>query len=148
MSYSPRRPTKELSLNRSKLAWDLRVKGWSQEKIANELGVSQSAISKMLLKSTKKFSEAYLLDIKNVKNEQIAQLEYVAYQAIVAWDSSRDAAEFDPRFLQIFMQAKEHIRKIIGADAPVKLETKGTADIVGASTITVYIPDNGRNDRD
>lgn len=119
MSYSPNRPTKELSLDRSKVAWGLRIKGWSQEKIADALGVSQSAISKMLSKSTKKFAEAYLLDIKNVKDEQVAQLEYVAHQAIAAWEGSRGISDGDPRFLQAFMQAKEHIRKIVGADSPV-----------------------------
>src|SRR5436309_1140825 len=106
MSYTPNRPPKERSLNREKVAWELRVKGWSQDKIADALQVSQAAVSKMLAKSTKKYSDAYLLEIKHVKDVQVAQLEYVAHQAIVSWESSRCQGDGDPRYLQAYMQAK------------------------------------------
>lgn len=118
MSYSPNRPTKERSINREKIAWELRVKGWSQDKIADALQVSQAAVSKMLAKSTKKYSAAYLSEIKNIKDEQVAQLEYVAHQAIAAWESSRNQSDGDSRYLQAYMQAKSDIRKIVGADSP------------------------------
>ena len=119
MSYSPNRPTKERSVNYAIVAWELRVKGWSQVKIAEALQLSQAAISKILAKATKKYSEAYLQEVKTIKDEQVAQLEYVASQSMAAWEGSRADTDGDPRFLHAFMQAKEHIRKIVGADSPV-----------------------------
>jgi len=118
MSYSPNRPSKEVSANYAIVAWEMRVKGWSQIRIANALKISQAAVSKMLAKATIKYAEAYLQNIKRIKDGQVAQLEYVADQAMAAWDGSRAESDGDSRFLHAFMQAKSDIRKIVGADSP------------------------------
>ena len=118
MGYSPNRPNKERSVNYAVVAWELRVKGWSQMRIADSLQLSQAAVSKMLAKATAKYSSEFLQQVKNIKDEQVAQLEYVASQAMAAWEGSRGESDGEPRFLHAFMQAKSDIRKIVGADSP------------------------------
>lgn len=118
MTFSPNRPNKERSVNYAAVAWELRVKGWSQMRIADSLQISQAAVSKMLAKATIKYSAAFLEEVKNIKDEQVAQLEYAASQAMAAWEGSRGESDGDPRYLHAFMQAKSDIRKIVGADSP------------------------------
>lgn len=72
MSYSPNRPSKERSVNYAVVAWELRVRGWSQMRIADALQISQAAVSKMLSKATMKYSAAFLEEVKNTKDEQVA----------------------------------------------------------------------------
>jgi predicted transcriptional regulator len=92
MLNPPNKAKKEDSLFREKLAWNMRIRGWNQEKIADNLSISQPAVSKLLAKATSKYSKAFLEDIKQVKDEQIAQLENVASEAMAAWDRSKEDA--------------------------------------------------------
>lgn len=132
----------ETTLYKEEQAFKLRVKGWAQHRIAKHLKMTQQGVSKALKRSTARFSKAYLDDVKQTKDEQVAQLENVAHEAISAWYKSKETHKSkrtkmkgakegvrtaekvdsesdqygDPRFLAEFRKAKEDIRKIIGAD--------------------------------
>ena len=138
------RPTKEeTTLSNEDKAFKLRVQGWSQPRIADELGMTQQGVSKALKRATQKFAKAYLEDVKQIKNERVAQLEHVANEAIEAWYKSKEAKKStrfkvkgikdsdkptvgektnieenqfgDPRYLEQFRKAKSDIRDILGA---------------------------------
>ena len=123
MSYNPARPTKEATQFRQTEAFRLRTIGWTQQKIAEHLNISQQAIANLLKKEREKYANTFLSDVKQIKDEQILQLENVSYEAMEGWYNSKKAdKEGDTRYLESFMKAKEHIRKIIGADAPTQNE--------------------------
>ncbi len=135
---------KEVSRQRELDVWRLRQQGWTQEAIAAEIGVTQPAIQQILKRLTKRFTKHNVEEIHHVKSQQIAQLEYIAYEAMLAWENSKEAAKIqriktssggkdnsekvqelrdqdgDPRYLTVAMKAREDIRKILGADAPSK----------------------------
>lgn len=121
---------KEVSRQREQEVWDLRIKCWTQERIAAKLQISQPAVAKILKRLTERYSRNLNDDIERVKLEQISQLEHIASEAMQAWDDSKQeiavSKDFtryfpgDPRYLTAAMEAKEDIRKIIGADAPIK----------------------------
>lgn len=130
----------ETTLKKEERAFKLRIKGWSQERIAKNLNMTQQGVSKALKRITKRFSKQFLGDVTHIKNEQIAQLENSAHEAMTAWYKSKEkhkikktkvkgskegaqAAEKldeerdqygDPRYLSEFRKAKEDIRKIYG----------------------------------
>lgn len=118
---------KALVVERRRKIWQLRMKGWTYEAIAKKLGISDSAVSKALNVITKRYSERHMEDVDRIKAEQVASLEQVASEAYRAWLRSKKKKQDeygDPRYLVIFMKAKEDIRKIVGADAPKKVDVK------------------------
>lgn len=140
----------EVTTEREKQVWSLRQSMWTQERIAKELKISQPAVAKILKRMSERYSTELMDDIKKVKAEQVMQLDRMADELMQAWERSKlpskstwfkrtvdaqgkpldnslgertDEAknqEGDPRYLSAAMKAKEDIRKIIGADAPVK----------------------------
>lgn len=143
---------KSVSIERHRRVWELRQKCWTQERIAQELNISQQCVSKILYRLNKKFRERHEEYVDQVKGEQVSQLEYIADEAMQAWERSKEASKVvkkrqsvvdgvalnsaeqiqeardqdgDPRYLMTAMKAKEDIRKIVGADAPIKNELTG-----------------------
>ncbi len=143
---------KSLSLERKSSIWELRQQCWTQERIAKKLEISQKTVSKILYRINKEYAKRHEEYVDRVKSEQVGQLEYIADEAVQAWERSKDACKVvrqkkaissdgspiglseqtqeardqdgDPRYLMTAMKAKEDIRKITGADAPVKSEVK------------------------
>ena len=103
--------------------------------------MTQQGVSKALKRATQRFAKAYLEDMKQIKDEQVAQLEHVASEAIGAWYESKtirkstrtkvkgdknskkrsgekteieEAMHGDPRYLAEYRKAKADIREILG----------------------------------
>lgn len=112
----------EVTLDREQKAWELRLNSWTQQRIALELGISQSAVSQILKRLLERYMYENLEEIECFKAEQIAQLENVAFEAMQAWERSK-IKNGDVRCLAIALKAKEDIRKILGIDSPSKLKT-------------------------
>jgi predicted transcriptional regulator len=142
------REPKEIVQQRERLAWALRQEGWTQDRIAVELGIGQPAVSKALKRLSIRYHKDMAADVARVKGEQIAQLDRVVDEAMQAWERSKQSAKSlskitkpgsgprgqrgqqeettlrvddqvgDPRHLQTAMKAMEDIRKITGANAP------------------------------
>jgi predicted transcriptional regulator len=147
LSFKKRRKKqipKEVTTEREKLVWSLRQQMWTQLRISKELKISQPAVNKILKRMTERFSAELMDDIIKVKIEQVAQHEFIADEYFQAWEKSkkrhkRDCSRSggiensfdeteesdqygDPRYLAGAMKAKEEIRKILGADAPTKID--------------------------
>lgn len=146
---------RSLSLERKRRAWEMHQKFFKHHEIAEALGMKLSAVSRMLGRLNKSFRESLAADIEETKIRQIAQLEHLAREAYEAWERSKEAAKSvmqrknliqgqavggveqtnvardqdgDPRYLKECRECLEAIRKIIGADAPLKLQHSGEKD--------------------
>lgn len=110
---------KEKILEKEARAFQLRKMGWTQDRIAAEVGMTQQGVAKALKRITARFYKEFMADVKAIKEEQVVQLDQVADESMQAWYKSKSSDEpGDPRFLANFMKAKEGIRKIVGADIP------------------------------
>lgn len=166
--------SKEEKLYRDSRIWDLRVKeNKTQDSIAKELNTTQKTVSKVLQKLNLVYYQAFVERMDVVKQEQVAQLEIVAQEAWGAWVKSKEqhvsttecsggegggyystntSDQYgDPRYLTIYLKAKEDIRKILGIDAATKIHvtstdnktaTKGFLDRLYAFTATTPVGGN------
>ena len=149
---------KELAIEHERIAWELRQQCWTQERIAARLGISQSAVSQILRKLRHRYLKKNEKELEAIKNEQVAQLEYMADELFQSWERSKytkpdesDEQKIgvgDPKLLTAAMKAKEDIRKILGADAPIKTESTGKIDHSVEAKVTIYIPDNVRDSKE
>ena len=126
--HKVKKQTTEKTLYNDKTAFDLRVKGWSQLRIAEHLGVSQSAISLILTRVNAKYAKNFMSKINDVKTEQVAQHQFIIDESMGAWTKSKNprkrknkdgeveqiSAHGDARYLDTAMRAMESIRKILG----------------------------------
>ncbi len=85
----------EVARERELRAWKLRTEDfWTQQRIADELGVDQSTVCKMLARISKRYLKAIESQVEDRKAEQILQLEQIASEARAAWEKSlQDAQE-------------------------------------------------------
>jgi hypothetical protein len=146
----------DAQLVREMEAWELRLKGYDQITIGKMLDVSQYAVSTYLKKARLYFQKLNGKKIKQTIWEQVAFHERVAQEAMISWEKSKSLSENgkarptrivkktgkqsihenqmveymeqygDPRFLKVAMDAKEKIRKILGTDAPIKIQNEST----------------------
>ena len=128
-------------------AMELATLGWSQQRIAADLGVSQAAVSKIL----KRVDERLLQDLRSTLERQkvrhTVRLEHLFTESIRAWDNSKadttrrrqrktdgtgtgqTVAELvvenrhgDPRYLNEARKAMADLRKLWGLDAPQQVD--------------------------
>ena len=146
---------KEILAEREVQAWTLRQKFYTHQRIADELGLERSTVTKILQRVTKRALTGLSEDIREKKAAQLEQLEYIADEAIQGWHRSKEATknvsrrtsekagrfvsggkneetliqtsdmDGDPRYLETAMKALAEIRKIAGMDAPKAVELSG-----------------------
>lgn len=144
----PRVKTKpEQTRENERRAWELRTRGWTQDRIARELKLTQAGVSLILKRVVKRVLKDLGDDIVARKVEQEARLEHVVDEMMQAWERSKPVEvgaegetvivpanaqnrnpEGDPRFIEQYRNALADIRKIWGVDAPTKLEHGGKND--------------------
>jgi predicted XRE-type DNA-binding protein len=156
---------RDVALGREATAWRLREQGRTQAQIAEELGVTQPAVSRMLRRFEKKLVKELAEEALVVKVRQTRQLEYIAAQAMLGWERSKQPKKTvgrrskaggegqadevttqqvseqcgDVRFLTEVRAALADIRKIWGVDAPQKHEVSAAPTPI--KLITVFQPD-------
>lgn len=146
---------KEILAEREVQAWTLRQKFYTHQRIADEMGLERSTVTKILQRVTKRALTGLAQDIQEKKAAQLEQLEYIADEAIQGWHRSKESTrnvsrrtserpgrfasggkmeetliqtsdmDGDPRYLDAAMKALADIRKIAGLDAPKGLEVTG-----------------------
>lgn len=138
-----RNTNKEITQHREMRAFELRQQLWTHERIAKELGVERSAVTKMLKRISRRYSDKLEEEVKRIRAEHTLHLEHMADEAMQAWVSSKQPAKdarrrktarrgeeeenrvqtqnADPRFLAEARAALADIRDIWGADAPTKV---------------------------
>src|SRR5512138_4004152 len=82
-------PNKEQQKEREKLVWSMRMKGWTHEMIADELGLERSTITKMLGRLSLAASKELTDTLIEEKYAQLAQLRHVVAEAMEAWERSK-----------------------------------------------------------
>lgn len=143
---------KALIIEREKKVWHMRIRGATYERIAEELGITFGGVSRILSRLHERYKARNMDSMVKMRQEQIGELTNIADEAYAAWERSKKTKvikkkravgkdgkfiggmqsteetyeqEGDPRYLQVYMKAKEDLRKITGADAPQKHEHTG-----------------------
>jgi predicted transcriptional regulator len=132
-------------------AIELSTLGWSQPQIAQDLGVSQAAVSKILKRVEIRLLRDWAETVDRHKAKQTLRLEHLFAEAIRAWhDSKADStrrrqrktesgeggtsiAELvvenqhgDPRYLDEARKALADHRKLWGLDAPQQVDLRAS----------------------
>lgn len=79
----------EVVRDRERKAWDLRQRFWTEARIAQELGISQPAVSKILRRVETRLADRFAKRASRIKARQTAQLEVIATEAFDAWLHSK-----------------------------------------------------------
>jgi len=149
----PRKMKKEEIKMREREIWLMRTeKFMTQTQIGKELNISNSFVSAILTRITKRFNDEFRDKVLDYKYTQTEQLTNVAREAADAWEKSKQAAKSvttkeedggktgkgstiksikeqygDPRFLNTIITALADVREIWGLNAPAAEATIGTA---------------------
>jgi hypothetical protein len=146
----PRTPAEELRIESRRLkAAELYLRGMrSLTRIAQELGVNKSQISRDFKHIRQQWRETYIDDLNAAKQEELARVAEIEHKAWLAWDRSCQDAETmevtgtsqagkgkpekvrkvtrdqagDPRFLAIILDCVKQRCEILGLQAPKKLD--------------------------
>lgn len=89
----PRPANRQEARDREFRAWRMRVRGFTEQRIADELGVSQPAVHLMLERAEKAQLGEMVGEALPIKRRQTAQLEYLQEEAMLAWERSKLNAE-------------------------------------------------------
>jgi hypothetical protein len=78
-------------------AWQLRLKGWSLQRIADRLGVDRSTIGKALKRIDQRVLERLTRRAAREKVVQSERLEYLLAEATAAWHRSKEPTKSQTR---------------------------------------------------
>ena len=141
----PKRSKEQIEADYPRIA-EWYVKGWSQYRMGQELGISKQSVNHQLKNLIKRWREDTALKIDDHKARELAKLNHVEKEYWEAWDKSKEASRTakqrtdargetkeiiqteevgDPRYLQGVMGCIDRRCKILGVDAPVKSEISG-----------------------
>jgi|GEM_PF-6436713 len=89
----PQPRNKQELLERETRAWSLRCRGWTEQAIAEDLGLTQQAVSAILKRVAGRKYAALEESVKEQKVTQLEQLDYLQHQAMEGWERSIEDAE-------------------------------------------------------
>jgi len=134
-------------------AVELSTLGWSQHRIAADIGVSQPAVSKILKRAEAALFRELLDTAERQKARHTLRLEHLFAESLQAWEASKadttrrrqsrthdaqgraggivaevvvDQHHGDPRYLEEARKALADHRKLWGLDAPHKLDVRAS----------------------
>ena len=136
-------------LKRRQRVAELRLQGWSQSAIADELQIRQATISSDLKTVERSWRESAIRDFDAAREQELQRIGMIERNAWDGWKRScqpQQSATVDgqaadsqkakrtvknhsgqARFLEVVIQCIEKRTKLLGLDAPVKV-TPTTAD--------------------
>lgn len=82
-------PPDDVTHAREARAWRMRSRGWSQLRIADELGITQSGVSRLLARVERRELRRLSKAVERLKVVQSAQLDHVIEESIDAWHRSK-----------------------------------------------------------
>lgn len=130
--------TKDQRLAERQRIAELRLKAWTQQQIADEVGVSLSTVIRELAILHAHWREEASEDIAAIKARELHKLDRLESEAWRAWEASRKPGERkvyeggklsrkevtgqtgDPRYLNAIMGIQDRRSRLLGLDAPVK----------------------------
>jgi predicted transcriptional regulator len=126
---------------------DMYVRGWTQVRIGQELGISHAAVSNDLKELHRRWREETTLALDDYKRKELAKLDELEREYWQAWERSQSAQETkrqrkktgddgaeslqemvsraqcgDAQYLAGIIKCIEKRCKLLGLDAPVKTE--------------------------
>ena len=137
------------SLERQAKVAEFYLQGWSQLKIAAEVGSAQSTISRDLKAIREEWRKSRIRDFEEAIAIQLEKIDLTEREAWSAWERSQQDAVSkknmmtggecpteweqevrtgqygDPRFLKIALECVERRCKLLGLDAPEKHQHTG-----------------------
>jgi hypothetical protein len=129
-------------LQRRQKVTEMLLQGTSQSAIAQQLGVTQSLVSRDLKKIQTAWRQSSIRNFDEIRTLELEKLAYVEQEAWGAWKRSQQPAQTatvdgqagtskakrtvrhqygDPRFLEIVLHCNEAKRQMLGLDAPTKI---------------------------
>lgn len=109
----------EVTLAREEQAFDLRSKGWTQQRIAKFMNLTQPAICQILTRVTKKYSKLFMEEVKTVKAEQVAIHQRIVDESLDAWHKSKGLHEIKKNKAKgIFNKLGN--RELVGGDTTIE----------------------------
>lgn len=121
----------EISLERRRTAWNMRLKGYTQNEIAAYLGIKQQSVSELLERVRDMYRTEFMEDVDQTKQEQVAELMNSYRDVMNSWELSKKVGPFgqhpnnqygDVKYINAGVAILAEIRKILGADAPIKFD--------------------------
>jgi hypothetical protein len=139
-------------LETARRCWDLYAKHeWTHDQIARELGISQSSVTRAIVRAEKLGLEAMRASIEQEKTRQLLRLERIYQEAMLGYERScstrirkgrrsstvnrgrgvvkgktsvlrSETRDGDPKFLNAARGALSDIRVLLGLDAPAKVQ--------------------------
>ena len=130
-------------------ALELSIQGSTQRQIAEELGISQAAVSKILSRLEARYAREVVASLDRHRAKQTLRLEHHYSESMRAWAESKQDSTIrrqrkgqgaagqagssiaelivenqhgDPRYLEQARKALNDIRKVWGIDAPQQLK--------------------------
>jgi hypothetical protein len=109
----------EITLAREEEAFNHRTNGWTQQRIANHMGLSQCAISKMLERVTKRYSKLFMDKVQIVKAEQVAIHNKIVMESLESWENSKGLHKTEKNKAKGIVN-KKGVQETIGGDRTVE----------------------------
>ena len=130
----------ELAIRRQRVA-ELHLQGWTQQAIAEDVGIVQSVVFNDLKHIRKEWRESAIRDFDAMRDEELRRLERIERESWEAWERSQKPAQSariaeggtgkghktvkgqvgNPKFLDVVLKCIESRRSMLGLDAPTKV---------------------------
>jgi hypothetical protein len=129
-------------LERRRSVADLALKGWTQEAIAEQLGISQATVSLDIQRIAEEYKDACLKYAEHARGIELARLQRIEREAWGGWERSQKPTQTavlngddglnpnsskarrtvknqvgDPRFLDLIVRTSAQRRALLGLDA-------------------------------
>jgi len=124
----PRRSTAQISRDRRRTA-DMYLRGMLEVDIGEELGTSQSTVSRDLAALEAQWRAESIADIGQMKAIELARIGHIEATYWEAWLAS--VADPDPRYLSGVAGCIDRRIKLLGLDAPTRARAVVLTDAEG-----------------
>jgi predicted transcriptional regulator len=132
------RVTSEQARHNEELAWQLRIKGWTTTRIAQELQIQQPAVSKILQRVEARAIKQLDAEIGGFKVRQATQLEHMLDEALQAWEKSKTAkCPGNVEYLEAALKVQADLRDLLHIGAANNPGTVGILLIQSGAAGTV-----------
>lgn len=131
MPHNPR-PKIKIDERRKKVA-ALYLRGYNQQTIADQFGVSQATISNDIKALLKTWREKRETDVEDAVTRQVEELRLIREKAWGQWRSTNDV-----RWLDTVMKAQDRESKLLGLDAPKRTDVTTNGENINEISLKAY----------
>lgn len=135
-------PRRVQARERELQALDMRKSGATYDQIGAALGITPQGAYRAIIRSLRRLNEKNFEDAAELRRLEVERLDRML-AAIWNRVTIGDQGAID-RALKI----SERRAKLFGLDAPTRTDLTSLGEKIPSAIVTVYLPDNGRHDRD